>query len=107
MITVWHILSVICLITATASANGTAKSQHAGAVAYMACILVGILLGLIAAYGNFSTATLARRAVQDQAQIGKIMIPILTLLVGVGWIALADLSGRWVSLAVLHVFLRQ
>lgn len=105
MITVWHLFSAICLIASTASAIGTAKSQHASAVAYGICILIGILLGFIAAFGNFSCAKIVHRVVRDQGQSVKIAILSLLFVTSVGWIVLADLSGRWMSLTMLHMFL--
>jgi hypothetical protein len=103
--TIWHLFSAICLIASTASASGTAKSQHASAGAYGLCILVGILLGSITAFGNLLCAKIVRMVVQKQRQLVRIAMLSLLLLASLGWIVLADLSGRWMSVAALHMFL--
>lgn len=105
MMTIWHLFSAICLITATASALGAAKSQHTSVAAYGLCILVGILLGFITAFGNLSCAKIARKLVRDQRQSMRIAMLSLLLVASLGWIVLADLSGRWISVALLHMFL--
>jgi hypothetical protein len=106
MITVWHLFSVICIIASTASASGIAKSQHASAAAYGLCILVAILPSSIAAFGNLSCATIVRGVIRNQGQSVKIAMLSLLLVASVGWIVLADLARRWMSIAVLHMFIR-
>jgi Kef-type K+ transport system membrane component KefB len=103
MITVWHLFSAICLIASTVSANGTAKSQHATTVAYDICLAIGVLFGFITAFGNLACAKIVQRAVRDQGQSVKIAVLLVLLIASVGWIVLADLSGRWMSLTVLHL----
>lgn len=105
MMTIWHFFSAICLIASIASASGTAKSQHASAAAYSLCILVGILLGSITAFGNLSCAKIVRRLSRNPGQSVRIAVLSLLLVGSLGWVVLADLSGRWMSVAVLHMFL--
>jgi hypothetical protein len=102
--TIWHLFSAISLIASIASANGIAKAHHASAAAYGLCILVGILLGCIAAFGNFFCAKIVQGVVQNQGESTKIAMLSLLFIAGVGWIVLADVSGRWMAIAVLHTF---
>lgn len=107
MITVWHLVSVVCLIASTASANATAKSQHASAVPYGACILTGIVLGVIPAAGNLACANLvAKAAIRERRRSVRIALLSALSAASVGWIVLAGMSGRWVAAAVLQILLQ-
>jgi hypothetical protein len=107
MITIWHIFSVICLIAATASASGAATAEHTGTLAHTACILAGINFGLVAAFGNYSTSALASRKVEGVSRTTKIGILAVTLLASMGWVVLADLSGRWMTIPVLRILIHR
>jgi hypothetical protein len=102
--TVWHLFSAICLVASTMSASGIAKSQHASAMAYTICVFIGLLTGLLIAIGILSCAKIVQRVVRDRAQSAKIAILSVLLAANAGSILLADLSGRWISLAVLQTF---
>ena len=106
MITVWHLVSVVCLIASTASANATAKFQHASAVPYGVCILTGIVLGVMAAAGNLACANLvAKAAIRERRRSVRIALLSALSAASLGWIVLAGMSGRWVAAAVLQIFL--
>lgn len=103
--TIWHLFSAICLIASIASASGTARSQHASMAAYSLCIFAGVLLGSIAAFGNLRCASIARKVIRNQGQSVRVAMLSLLLVASVGWIILADVSGRWMSVGVLRLFL--
>jgi hypothetical protein len=98
------LFSAICLIASIASAIGTARSQHVSVAAYGLCIFVGVLLGAIAAVGNLSCASIVQKVIRNQRQAVKVAMLSLLLVASVGWIILADISGRWMSVAVYTRF---
>jgi hypothetical protein len=98
--TIWHLLSAVCLIAATVSASATAKSQHVSLWVYAVCILTGILIGVATALGNLACARAVAKVIGNRGTPLKIAILSLLVAASICWMILADMSGQWAALAV-------